>query len=249
MAYSMSFNGVDLSTYGLVVVSAEINRASQEPVYVRLPDKAYPFTTQRGPRVITIDFRVVAATRAILDSYLDSIKQTITTDTPGDLIRDTLNGRYWEAILDDFDGGYYAPGMFRGMMTFLCPDARAHAVTQTSSDFNIDADPDTVVETTGGTAYIEPVYTLTAGENLVAVTIKVENTDTSEELQWTGSLANGEELEIDVPNWIVNKEGIADMATVTGEFPRLKPGQNNSIKVTAFSTTGTLNITYRDRYL
>jgi len=108
---------------------------------------------------------------------------------------------------------------------------------------------DTVVETTGSTASIEPVYTLTAGENLVAVTIKLANVTTDEELQWTGSLANGEVLEIDVPNWIVNKEGAASMATVTGQFPRLAPGAANTLTVTGFSTTGTLNITYRNRFL
>ena len=84
---------------------------------------------------------------------------------------------------------------------------------------------------------------------LADVTIKVECVEAGEELQWTGSLANTEVLVIDVPGWRVRKEGTASMATVTGQFPRLLPASDNQIKVTGFSTTGTLNITYRARYL
>ena len=104
-----------------------------------------------------------------------------------------------------------------------------------------------VIEAVGGTGLVNPVYTLVAGETLSAITLKVENVTTDEELQWTGSLVDTDEIEIDVENWIVKKNSVADMATVTGQFPRLTPG-NNSIKVTAFSTTGTMNIKYRDTY-
>jgi phage-related protein len=99
----------------------------------------------------------------------------------------------------------------------------------------------------GGTAITLPVWTLTAGETLSDVTIKLENVTTGEELQWTGSLVDEDELEIDCKYWTVKKNGTADM-NITGEFPRLAVGAN-SIKVTGLSTTGTLNITYRDAYL
>ena len=122
----------------------------------------------------------------------------------------------------------------------------AYSTTETSSDFNIDADPDTIVETVGGTAITKPVWTLTAGETLTDVTIKLENVTTDEELQWTGSLVDEDELEIDSQYWTVKKNGTVDM-NITGEFPRLIAG-SNLIKVTGLSTTGTLNITYRDSY-
>jgi phage-related protein len=95
---------------------------------------------------------------------------------------------------------------------------------------------------------ISPVYVLTAGEVLGAITVKLENVSTDEELQWTGTLTTADELTIDVPNWIVYKNGTASMSGVTGQFPRLQPGAN-SIKVTAMAVTGLMDITYRNTFL
>lgn len=249
MANSIEFNNVDLGDYGLVVNSASTNRQAQDINFQRLHDKAYAFPSGKQPKIIAMEVSVTGTSRSNLDSNLDNINLTLVTDTSHALKRDALSGRYWNALLQVFEGRYYSAVLWRGILVFMCADPLAYDNTQTSSDHLINADPDTVIETTGGTAYIEPVYTLTAGEGLAAITLKVENTDTAEELQWIGSLANTEELEINVPLWIVYKEGVADMADVSGQFPRLKPAQANNIKVTAFSTTGTLNITYRDTFL
>jgi len=166
----------------------------------------------------------------------------LTLDFPDD--------RFYKAKLDNpIDWEIITHKLARAELSFICPDPLGYSSSETSSDHNINADPKTVTETTGGTAYIEPVYTLTAGEALNDVTIKVENTDTGEELQWQGSLANGEKLEIDVGLWIVKKEGVASMADMSGKFPRLLPGFANSIKVTGFGSLGSLNIKYRNTYL
>ena len=104
----------------------------------------------------------------------------------------------------------------------------------------------------GGTGYASPVYTLTAKNTLTGATIKVENLTTEEELVWgPGDLAIDGTLVIDVEKWLVSKGVVADMATVSGKFPRLKPAVLNQIKVTGLYTTteGNLNIKYRDAYL
>ena len=128
-------------------------------------------------------------------------------------------------------------------------DPMAYDNNEEDNNYDINADPKTITETTGGTGRIEPVYTLTAGEALTDVTITLENLNTEEALIWEGSLADTEVLVIDTVRWIVEKEGVASMVNMSGQFPRLVANQANSIKVTGFSTTGSLNIKYRDRYL
>lgn len=249
MSNSIEFNSVDLSTYNLVVNSAKTNRQAQDLNFVRLHDRAYAFPSGKQPKIISLEVSVTGTSRSNLDSNLDDIKLALVTEVSKVLKRDALSGRYWNALLQLLEGNYYSATLWRGLIIFHCADPLAYANTQTSSDHDIDADPDTVIETPGGTSYIEPVYTLTAGEDLTDITLKVENIDTGEELIWEGSLDDTKELEINLPLWIVKKEGVADMDDVSGQFPRLKPAQDNHIKVTDFGSLGALNITYRDTYL
>lgn len=245
----MNFNAINLANYGLVVTHSNIPDSRQQYESQLIQDISYGFKPKKPPKIIRLEVSVIATSRAILDGYLDSIKSAITTEEAKVFKLDTVTDRYWTAKQTDFEGKYRAAGLWEGTIIFQADDPMAYDNTETSSDHNIDADPKTVTETPGGTGYINPVYTLTAGEDLTDVTIKLENLTTEEEIQWTGSLANTEELEIDVATWIVKKEGTADMSSVTGKFPRLAPNMLNSIKVTAFSTTGSLNITYRERFL
>ena len=247
MANSLTFNSVALSTYGLSIKSSNAHVLKQALAIIQTKDRGYLSSVQHPSR--PFDFRVAVVGTGVADviSKLDNIKKTLGTETEHQLILDVINTRYFNAILDDFDGDFTAPACWEGSLSFICPDPLAYSTTETSSDFNIDADPDTITETVGGTAITKPVWTLTAGETLSDVTIKLENVTTGEELQWTGSLVDEDELEIDCKYWTVKKNSVSAM-TITGEFPRLIAG-SNSIKVTALSTTGTLNITYRDAYL
>ncbi len=249
MAYSINFDGNDLSTYSLVVTSPGVNAFSQIVSRVQLQDRGYAFKPNKEPRIIIVAFDVSGTSRSNLDSNLDTIKRILNQLIVKQLKFDVLSGRFFNAILETFEGNYLTATLFRGTLEFICPDPVAYSTTQTSSDFNIDADPKTVSEVVAGNAYILPVFTLAAGDTLSGVTILVENLTTLESLTWVGSLAIGEELIIDSERWLVTKEGVADMGTVTGEFPRLEPNVTNSIKVTAFGTSGTMNITYREGYL
>jgi len=249
MAYSLTFNSIDLGDYDLIVTSSGINSFHQVGEYAQLQTKGYSFKPKRSPRLIALDCQVTGTSRSNLDDNLDNIRLALVESQVKQLILDTITGRYFNAILESFDGDYKSAGLFDGKLSFVCPDPLGHSTTETDSDFNIDSDPDTIIETTEGTGDISPVFTLKAGEDLTDVTIKVENLTSEEELQWTGSLANTEELEINVPLWIAYKEGTASMSSVTGQFPHLIANAANSIKVTAFSNTGTLNIKYRNTYL
>lgn len=249
----MKFDGTDLSDYGLTALLSSpvpwVPPLRQGKTGV--PHRAYAARTFLEPREIRVDCVVDAADRATLTSYLDSLSLLLLpTDDEKAIHLDFPTARYWYGKLcDEVEWEAVSQTSAVGELRFLCSDPRGYDDTQTSSDHNITTDPDNINETPGGTCYIEPVWTLTAGENLTDVTIKLENVTTAEELQWTGSLNNGEVLVVNTATMIVTKEGSESMSTVTGKFPRLAPGVTNSINVTAFGTTGTLNIAYRDTYL
>jgi hypothetical protein len=216
---------------------------------VQLPDRAYAPYSRYQPKTLTLPVIVKASSSTQLKSYLDSIRRICGQLEEKKLIIDILSDRYWMARYEGITGQFVGQVAFDGELVFIADDPLAYAISRTSSDFNIDADPDTIEETVGGTAFAKPLFTFTAGEDLTDITLLIENIDTGEELQWEGSLSTGEELTIDVPLWIVKVEGTADMANVSGQFPRLIPGETNHIKVTGFGSLGTLNITYRDTYL
>lgn len=250
MANSFNFDGTDLSTYGLKVKNCNIPDFAQESARQLIQDISYSFQPKRPPKVITIEAIVQGASRSTLDGYLDNIKVITVSESACKLKLDSITDRYWMAKLVSFTGSYLTAGIYEGILTFQADDPMAYDNTETSSDHSINADPKTVTEAVGGTGTVNPVYTLTAKENLGAVTIKLENLSLNEELQWDGSLTTDDELEIDVANWTVKKNGTDDMSDVSGKFPRLAANLTNSIKVTALysSVAGELNIKYRKRY-
>ncbi len=252
MANSVNFNTYDLSVYGLVVTHSNIGDFRQEYESQLIKDISYAFVPKRPPKIIRLDVAVLGATRTILDGYLDSIKFVVVTEVAKVFKLDTITDRYWNAKKTVMEGGYRSKGWWEGVMVFQADDPMAYDNTLVSSDHTIDATPKTIVETPVGTGYINPVWTLTPGENRTA-TIKLENLSTSEEMQWTGTVSNGHDLVIDTANWHVTDNAVDSMAEVVAGsvFPRLAPKQVNSIKVTALyaAANGNLNITYRNRYL
>jgi len=255
MSNSIVIGGTDLATYKLVVVSHTATDFGQSPDYVQLLDKAYTFGAHRPAKTILLGVVVTGTSRANLEINLNEVKYFLNVRDTQTLILDVLSDRYFNAQFVSLTGRYQSPISFAGDLEFVCPDPLAYDNDLVSSNHNIDADPKTVTETTHGSGYSTPVYTLTAGEALTDVTIKLECVETAEELQWVGSLANTDVLVVDSTTWLVTKEGAASMATVTGQFPRLIPGGGVvahaacHVKVTGFSTTGTLNIAYRDTYV
>lgn len=252
MARSIDFNDEDMSAHKLIITTPGFNVLRQLVGRVQLQDRGYAFTPMREPRRITMAFAVTGTSLADLDINLDAIKIFLTFTEPKKLIFDSLPLRYYNAILERFVGKYVHGTLFRGTMVFVCPDPLGYkTVPYTDHNHNITEDGLVVDEVVLGTGYVAPVYTLTAKKALTEATIKVENITTDEELVWIGDLALDGTLVIDVAKWLVSKGVTADMASVTGKFPRLKPDTTNEIKITGLfdGVTSTLNIAYRDTYL
>ena len=252
MSNSFSFNAVDMDDYGLVVTGVNLP-LTQLASNIQLRDRAYAFDSFRPPIIIEVTVNVVAANYTTLLTYLSSIREKLNWRVDKQLIFDNLSTRYWMARFDNLNGMFNGPTMWDGSIIFICTDPAAYSTTAVSNTHNIDADPKTVTETPGGTDYIYPVYTLTAKEDLGAITLKLENTTTGEEIQWGGSLTTNDYITVNVPTWLVSKNGVASMAGVVAgsKFPRLLFNVANSIKVTGLwdSVTGLLNIAYRNRFL
>lgn len=256
MGYSIDFDGNDLGAYGLTVTSPGASLFGQIVSRIQLQDRGYAFRPQREPRRITVSIDVEGSSRSVLDGYLDNIRRILTQLTVKQLKFDVLSDRYYNAILERVEGNYVSATLFRGRLRFICPDPVAYSTTETSSDHNVDADPKTLYEPSdsaeviGGSAFLLPVYTFTAGEDLTAITLLIKNETTIEELSIASlDLADTEVLVIDCSTWLVTKEGTAEMANVTGKFPRLEPYLRNQFTITDFGSLGTLNITYKEAYL
>ena len=248
----MNFNAIDLSAYGLVITHSNIPDFRQEYDSQLIKDISYAFVPKRPPKVIRLEVSVLATSRTTLDSYLDSIKFVVVSEVAKVFKLDTITDRYWNAKKTTFEGGYKAAGLWEGIMVFQADDPMAYDNTEVSNDHTIDAVEKTIIETPGGTGYINPVYTLIPGDGYIAGNVLIKNLTTGEELLFTeGPIHSGEIWVIDVANWFVTMDGDVAMSEVTGKFPRLAPGIANSIKVTNLysSVAGNLNITYRNRYL
>ena len=248
MSHSLSFNAVDLSSYGLYITTSErdiIDRWLQTDL---VEERSYGWTPDYVPREISLNYTVTADSTANLMTALDNIKKAMYYETDKKLIFSVIPTRYFMAKLISFSGRLVGITGYRGEMIFTCADQNAYSTSEDTNNHPINADPKVVVETNDGTVRARPVYKLTAGENIGATTVKLENTDTSDEIQWTGTLNNGDYIEVDCENWTVSKNGVVSMSSVSGEFPYLDSGDNN-MQVTGLATTGTLLITYRDRYL
>lgn len=256
MAHSMTFDGNDLSEYKLVVTSPGASLYGQIVSHVQLPERGYAFRPEREPRRIRVTFEVTGDSRSDLDSNLDTIRRLVTQLTVKQLKFDSLSGRYYNALFERFQGNYKQATKFSGSMSFICPDPVAYSTTETSNDHDVDADPKTLYEpadsdeVVGGSAFLLPVYTFTAGENLSGITLIIKNETTIEELQIADlTLGNDEELVIDCVTWLVTNEGVAEMANVSGKFPRIESNLRNQFTITNFGSLGSLNITYKEAYL
>lgn len=250
MSYSFKLNNIDLGIYGLTVSTSEFSLGVRfEADIIQLPDIALAAQSTKTPKPIGLGIVVQATSREQLFSYLDSIKGIVVFRGYKQLILDTQSDRYWTVRFEEMEGRLISPTTYMGRLLFVADDPLAYDKDTESTEFPILHDSETVEEVVGGTAYVNPVYTLLSGENLGAITLKVENVTLGEELQYKGTVGDDKTVIIDTEHWVVTLEGSEDMAEVTGKFPRLQPGVSNSIKVTGFSTTGTLTIAYRKAYL
>jgi len=245
MANSLTFNGTDLTAYGLIVKTRDMPvEFSTDSVLVE--DISYAGNSKVPPKNISLNVAITGASITNLKSNLDSIKSVLNVQIDAQLILDTLSDRYWMARFKRLSGTYKGI-MFDGVLDFTCFDPFAYAVAPSSDATAIvNAVADNAIIFTGGNALIRPVYTILSDAIRVGTNVILHSDNTDEEIEWTGNLANGTVLVFDTALWVVKKNTVEDMATVDGQFPTLVQDTTNLILTAGF--TGTLTVTWRNRY-
>ncbi len=244
MSNSLTFNGSSLT--GLKIINRNSpNTFSVDSVLIQ--SKSYAADPKNNPLIMSLPVIVIGDDVDDLESKLDTIKRILNETRDRKLILDALSDRYWMGRVRNFSGEYNTR-QWQGTLEFICNDPLAYSTTETNNSYTIDASPKTALEVTSGSAIIRPEYRLTVGETHTEITIK--NEANGDELVWTGTIDNGETLTIDCDRWMVYLDDVASM-TISGQFPRLLPGETNPIKVTGAYTAAnsTLQIVYRNRYL
>lgn len=254
MSWSLKYNNISLSTYGLTVAMSESSLAALlSSDVMQLQDRAYAPASQAPAKPLAFGVVVRATTTAQLFSYLSDIKRVCAQKTAGQLILGIQDDRYYTARFEGLAGRRISPLVFEGELRFVADDPLAYSTSETTSGPHAITDGDETFEVTvGGSAYVKPVYTLTSGDALTGITLTVENLDTEEEFSWgPGNVGDGHDFVIDVATMYATNNAASAMALVTGQFPRLVPGITNRIQVKDFFDTldGELNIVYRTAYL
>jgi predicted phage tail component-like protein len=243
---SITFNGIDLSAYGLSLLTPDPSAQMAAESY-QMAAKSYSPESKSTPKQMHLGVSVIGTSRASAEAYLDSIKAVLNLRRDGRLVLSNVSTRYWLARYVGLSGAWPAPSVFEGTLSFVCNDPCAYAMTGVDVVHAIDADPKEISLSVAGSADAYPVLILTAGEAWNS-TLTILNAGVGMSLTWAGSLTSGQRLTIDCRTWYVSLEGSAAMTGVGGQFPVLVPG-TNLLSVTGFGSLGSLRIKYNARYM
>jgi len=146
-------------------------------------------------------------------------------------------------------------------LSFVAPDPRSYSRTEKSLSFMLDSSPKTITVEASGTAVganaqTDPVWVLTNGTGGAVANVTLNNTTIGTSITVALELADTDKLRLDRPRWITERQvsgvgawGSAQSAVdATGIPPALLPLVENSVTVTGIDS-GTLTVTYRERYL
>ncbi len=254
---SLSFNGIDLGQYGLIVHTITLPVILKAEV-MQLPHKGIVGKSFYAPKYISLNIYIQGSSFENLIAAIDSVTTALNTDENAQLILDSISDRYWLARLDEMKGRFLGPHLWQADVDFLCPDPAAYSVAEIEAAGSVGSFPyifpiwfgDEKTLAVGGSASTWPVFIMTVNDTIAQDTeISIENETTGEELIYTvpaGGLVATDVLEIDCRNQIVYFNDVASMSTVSGKFPSLIVG-SNTLQFTNF--TGYVEITYRHRYL
>jgi predicted phage tail component-like protein len=241
---SISFAGIDLDDYGLVLTRPDPSFQLLSESFQMLT-KAYSPEAKRTPKLLTLGVSVVGTSRATLEAYMDSIKAILNRPTSSRLVLSTMSDRYWVARFESITGSY-SGSVFDGTISFVAHDPMAYAVTGVDVTHDVDADPKEISLTVAGSGDAEPEYILTAGEAWDS-SLTLENAALGMSFTWSGEMTSGQRLNINAKTWYASLEGASAMSGAGGQFPVLRPG-SNLLVVTGFGSLGTLRIKYKARY-
>ena len=253
----LTFGGIDIATYG-GILGEGTERPHMEPSVesIVIPGAQGGYTSPRlfVPSHFSLQIKVEGTSRADTLSKRRTLKALFMPADPGEAEKQLIFGdeatMYWMAQCAGKPTEYIRMNLLV-MSIPMVASVPAYAVSETSQEVNVNASPKSfAVSYASGTAYASPRYYLVNSGAFGPGNVKLKNINTAEEVIWNGSLANLDTLDIIVEygseRFVVKKNGVVSMATVSGAFPRLKPG-NNSFTITG--PLGTLTITYRKRYL
>jgi len=244
---SITFNGTDLSTFGLELqqITAPF---TQEAKFAQLQDKAYLFEAVRPGKVIQLSCIIYADNLTDLLTKIDNINKVIAIKEPKPLILGHQTDRYWMAQFQQMTGPFTGIGAYEIELVFFAADPLAYAVDETIYITTLNTDPWIRTLNVRGTAPAAPIYTLTVGSAPYGSKIQFSNQKTSQTLILNQAPSAGDKYVIDTVRWLVLKNGVPAMKVVEGQFPFAKPG-SNTLSLSGAGAGATLKVQYHARFV
>ncbi len=244
---SITFNGTDLSTFGLELqqITAPF---TQEAKFAQLQDKAYLFEAVRPGKVIQLSCIIYADNLTDLLTNIDNINKVIAIKEPKPLILGHQTDRYWLAQFQQMSGPFTGIGAYEIELVFFAADPLAYAVDETIYITTLNTDPWIRTLNVRGTAPAAPIYTLTVGSAPYGSKIQFSNQKTSQTLILNQAPSAGDKYVIDTVRWLVLKNGVPAMKVVEGQFPFAKPG-SNTLSLSGAGAGATLKVQYHARFV
>ena len=254
MANSLTFNGYDLSDYGLYVNRS--NKAilpSKKSSSIDIPYRHGVISPASvySARTLSFDCIIRATSHTQAKSYINSIAGILneTEDcTIVDQGTDTtkfFNGR----LSNSFDVSETGPSVFKTQLNFICSDPFAYSTSSTTVNHNITSTDTTKSFSVLGDTKTYATITLTA-DATITNNISISNTDNDNEIIICGQDLVSDDILIfycDPDDYRITFNGNITVASQSGYFPTLAGGDTNYIRYRNFS--GSSSILYTARFL
>lgn len=267
MAWSISFNDIDLSTYGLRATRGDLpidGVSDRAGVSLAGRDGALSSPTVWGARGFSVPCIVSATTAATLQTYLDTIARILNEREDCNLKFDgELSTRYW---LARYVGGsapaLVSPTLAEWTLNFVADDPHAYSTTESTATKTLTAktagSSQTKTAAVLGSDFAYPDIEIVASS--ITDQVKVGNESLDQLGIWTSAgatsdIAIGDTIRFrsDRRYLLVDiKRTGADayvpaMDGFSGRFPAMAPGVTNTL--TFWNIDGALTIRWRNRYL
>ena len=274
MPNSFSYDGTDMSNYGLTLLPYD-EPWMPKPLLSksRPPQGAAEFHGVNFLEgIITLECLVKGSSTSDLHTKRDAIVLKLNPKLGNKRIDlHEITDRFWYGrLISSIRAPQKGDRNTRFGLTFETVNA-AHSTTLDDDTFAIVSDPDTFDVDSGGaiggTEYAHPTwYVRNTTGSMVTGNIVLANTTTGETLTWSGIFEDDRWLRIgreDAAGRFLYTLGKSDSTGadptaetysnvmsgyVSGDWPRLKPDVQNAMSITGLSA-GTVRWLYRDRFI
>ena len=264
MSDSLSFDGTNLSTYGVSLVDSPIPIFAPPKIQTANIPQSHGVAV-RGqylqPRTISVDVVIEGSSFSDLLSKLDSIR-ALLSPSKGDkqIIFDHQNTRYYLGRLEnDIEVPVLGAKAIVATLRFFCADPLGYKTTETELVYTDGGAWDGSITYTGSIA--TPIVIVGDRDTADAVlALSVENETTSESIQANYALGEGNQIKFDGDRELieVSEDGttwtqvMKFIDSTNRTFPMLQGG-SNQLTFSGFTDTGgseySWTVTYRERYL